>query len=151
MEAAKNQFLLEPSSLGASIYTVPTSIAETLNFLRSAPSPFYFFYCLPTPANSFTIVRGVASGSSQSPAIAACFALMGRFHAHRFRNQASNLAVDDKVRNPVNHLIFPKHNHSLRFVDRLFRKLLFSLVCFYDGTFSRQFFILRHLSFFYRS
>ena len=40
----------------------------------------------------------------------------------------------------------PKRFISLRFVPSLFRNALFSLVCFSNGAFSRQLFLLRHLS-----
>ena len=41
----------------------------------------------------------------------------------------------------------PKMLPLIAFRSSLFRDTLFSLVVFYDGTFSRQFFILRYLSF----
>jgi hypothetical protein len=52
------------------------------------------------------------------------------------------------TRAPFIHLGPPAKMLSLiAFCSSLFRDTLFSLVVFYDGTFSRQFFILRYLSF----
>jgi hypothetical protein len=48
---------------------------------------------------------------------------------------------------PPEHSVHSKTLSLTAFRFSLFRDALFSLVVFYDGTFSRQFFILRHLSF----